>query len=774
VVEIGIYIVSNHLDELWPMGDFIETVLQSISWRVLRRVLLVEAPSVQAFSERVFLHAITTQSLHVVEDLLRHKFIEATVISNGLALVSAVRTSNCELVSMILDAGACPNKIAFGNLPLTETRDVHVARLVLEAGADINSFASIIFIGKYMLSHVTALAVATASKNIDLVRYLIEKGADVNLHSGWERKENSTTMLAVESGIIEILQMLLQAGSRPDEVSRTLSRMTPLQKAGTRPNEASKMHYQLMTPLQKAALIGDIEAVRLLIKYGGDVNAPAFGTSGATALQAAVSQGDVEMTKVLLENGAEVNIPSNSDAKFPHSLLTTAVEMNHPELVKIILDAGAEVNISSFGYYGCTPLESAMYLPHGSDICDLLVGRGAQHNTLSNNEYRQVQLRKAVWAEDLVRVKVLLGTGMKIDMSPIEDSPYRESHNIRLLEERSILQDAIITGSAVFQLLFDVIKSYNDDVDFHPLLVEAIRVKNVEIRTTLLDAGANINSTHCHAGKLIGTPLMFAVWKNDFEAVRFLYHKGADVNVVAKGFHLSDFRRASTALQISLWHAEYERASFEMFHFLRHHGATINAPIARKYGLSELASAVTTGDLAIVQELLDAGANVNSPPAEVGGRTALQAAADLYSAKIEMVQLLLQRRADVNALPACRYGITALGAAAKGGLFQVALILLKAGADVNAEFYSYGPSTSLREAASWGRLDMVHLLLKAGADPHLPKDERYVRAAEDARRRGHIAITTILENWKVDEVLECALSTAVPQAEGESLVIELE
>jgi ankyrin repeat protein len=758
------------------MNDFIETMLRSISWRALRPVLSVQAPSIQALTESVFLYAITTERLQVVEDLLRNEFIRATVVSNGSALVSAVRTSNCKLVRLILDAGACPNNKDWSkSLPLTDARNVDVARLLLKAGADIDAKALFLGIdGFFTVAH--ALTVAIGSRNIALVRYLIEKGTDVNLHLGFKGEEYSATMLAVESGIIEILQMLLQAGSRPDEVSEIhRSRITPLQKAGTRPNEASKIHYKTMTPLQMAAAIGDIKAVRLLIKYGGDVNAPAFGTSGATALQAAVSQGDVEMTKTLLEHGAEMNTPSNSDAKFPHSLLTTAVEMNHPQLVKIILDAGADVNILSFGYYGNTALESAMYLPYGSDICDLLVARGAQHSTQSNNEYRQVQLRKAVWAGDLVRVKVLLGTGMKIDMSPIEDSPYRKLHHIGLLEQRSILQDAITTGSAVFQLLFDVIKSYNEDMDFHPLLVEAIRVKNVEIRTTLLDAGANINSTHCHAGKLVGTPLMFAVWKNDFEAVRFLYHKGADINVVAKWFHLTGSHNASTALQISLWHAEYRRDSFKMFHLLRHHGATINAPIARNYGMSELASAVMTEDLTVVQELLDAGANVNSPPAEIGGRTALQAAAELYPANIAMVELLLQRGADVNALPACRYGITALGAAAKGGHFQVALILLKAGADVNAKFGSIFPqSTPLQEAASSGRLDMVHLLLKAGADLHLPKDERYVRAAETARSQGHVAIAAILENWKVDEVLGCALSTTVLQTQGESLAIELE
>jgi ankyrin repeat protein len=299
-------------------------------------------------------------------------------------------------------------------------------------------------------------------------------------------------------------------------------------------------------------------------------------------------------------------------------------------------------------------------------------------------------------------------------------------------------------------------------------------VKAIETRAILLNAGADNNATHSHAEELIGTPLMFATRENDFEAIQFLHDKGADINIVVDRFTFHhSYEEARTVLQVSLVAAKHGRCSLDIYHFLRRHGAVINAPMTRYNSLSELALAAQIDNLAIVQELLDAGASVNSLPAEWSGRTALQAAADTSLSQIDIVQLLLQSGADVNGPPAGEYGITALEAAAFRGHFQIALILLKAGADVNAEFRKIGV-TPLTEAAREGRLDMVHLLLKVGADLHLPKDERYVEAAKVARIFGHIAIATILETWKTDEDLERSIGTQTTQNSEEGFVTELD
>jgi ankyrin repeat protein len=753
--------MSNHLDGLWRMDTFIETLLQRVSWSILRPILSVQAPSIQAFTEGVFLYAITSQWIHVVKDLLSHEHIKATVISNGSALVSAVRTSSCKLVSLILDVGACPNQKNFEKvLPLTEARDVSVAKLLLEAGADVNACGEAELDSGQYLYAVPAVVTATGSKNIGLVRYLIREGADVNM-VGWDitkRRKYSAVMIAVEGSMIEVLTILLQSGARTNATSMT-----------------ERHNLYEIYPLQEAAGRGEIEIAQLLIEYGGNVNALAHGKVGTTALEAAVSQADIGMTKLLLEKGADVNTPGKSDTQHRYRSLTTAVETNQLELVKIMLDAGAHVNNLSCGFHGCIALATATWFPHASDIHDLLVARGAQCNTPLTEEHRQIQLREAVFTADLARVKAVLGTGLKVDIQPFEDSRHPDM-GLRLWRDqhRSILQDAVLAGNDIFQLLFSTVKHYDEeDVDLHPVLVEAIGAGDFDIQATLLKAGTNINSTRCHAGKMIGTPVMIAASMYDLDAVKFLYDKGADINIVVEDFELSLFQPACTALQVSLCPTQYGNGSPEIFQFLREHGAIVNAPIGSIFGLSELALAVQIRNPAIVRELLDAGANVNSLPAECEGRTALQAAAGGLFENTDIVQLLLERGADVNALSARENGTTALGAAAGHGHFQVALILLKAGADVNTEFGHPDQITALVMAASWGRLDVVHLLLKAGADLHLPKHKRYVEAAAVARSCGHIAIATLLETWKVDEALERLIGAEISLNREEGFVMEL-
>jgi ankyrin repeat protein len=114
----------------------------------------------------------------------------------------------------------------------------------------------------------------------------------------------------------------------------------------------------------------------------------------------------------------------------------------------------------------------------------------------------------------------------------------------------------------------------------------------------------------------------------------------------------------------------------------------------------------------------------------------------------------LENGADVNAPPPVQdsfsedFGMTALGRAAYHGHFELVHYFLKIGAEVNASFSdSHYPETALEAAAFHGRLDMVYLLLKAGADMDLPREERYLDAAQGARKNGHIAIVDILQKW---------------------------
>ncbi len=129
-------------------------------------------------------------------------------------------------------------------------------------------------------------------------------------------------------------------------------------------------------------------------------------------------------------------------------------------------------------------------------------------------------------------------------------------------------------------------------------------------------------------------------------------------------------------------------------------------------GSTALQWAVYEGDIAEVQRLLKAGADVHAKSNY--GATALSLAAERGDAAI--LRVLLKAGANANA--ASDEGQTALMVVARTGNLDAAKELLRAGADVNAR-ERWGGQTALMWAAAAQQPAMLSLLLKHGARPDL-------------------------------------------------------
>ena len=165
-----------------------------------------------------------------------------------------------------------------------------------------------------------------------------------------------------------------------------------------------------ITPLMYAAEIGSLDAMRLLIDHGADVNAQ--NDFGSTALMWSVS--DPAKVRLLLDHGANVNLLarsgrtaliiagfSNPSAEVVRLLLAKGAKVdvmdtrhvtpmnaatfgNDTATIRLLLDAGADVN-SPDAFIGLTPLMNAA----GNRIVEavrLLLAKGAKVNAVSKTE----------------------------------------------------------------------------------------------------------------------------------------------------------------------------------------------------------------------------------------------------------------------------------------------------------------------------------------------------------------------------------------------------
>lgn len=155
----------------------------------------------------------------------------------------------------------------------------------------------------------TALDWATALAKLSDMRLLIKHGSPLNT---MDVSGRTTVLHAVDSHNDDALRIVLEAGANPNpEMSEGLFRSSPL------------------TAASFGGLVG---MIKLLLKFGANVDA--CNPEGRTALQTVASMQNVECADILLTYGADLgHISSNG-----RSPLTTAIIDNNHAVLKHFVD----------------------------------------------------------------------------------------------------------------------------------------------------------------------------------------------------------------------------------------------------------------------------------------------------------------------------------------------------------------------------------------------------------------------------------------------------
>ena len=508
------------------------------------------------------------------------------------------------------------------------------------------------------------------------------------------------------------------------------------------------LHAAAGAPVADAAMDGNRDAVKALLKQAADVNA-AQG-DGMTALHWAAIKNDAELVQTLLYAGANAKATTRIGAYTP---LLLAAKSGNADVIEPLVKAGADVNAATSN--GTTAL---MFAAASGNVAAVqaLLERGADVNAkesvrgLTPAMFAAASNRAAVI--DLLAKKGadLKATSKVTDLAALSRDPaaLREftqgNPTVPGQEPQGSRNGPAPAGrggrgpqTPGVDRNFQLNELVAAQGGMTPLLLAA-REGHLESVQALIGAGADVNQVS--AGDHT-SPLLIATINGQFDLAKFLLDKGANPNLAAENngtplYGAINCEWAPKALYPQPRAYVNQKTTYlELVKALLDKGADPNVRLNKKVwysgysfdlsGVDEIGAtpfwrAAYASDVDAMKLLVSYGADPNIRTKKSAGRPR---AGDID-----------REVKDVSGLPAVPVGgpaVTPLQAAAgvgygegfaanshrfaPGGMLAAVKYLVEdLGADVNA--YDHEGNTALHHAAARGDVEMIQYLVSKGAD----------------------------------------------------------
>ena len=302
----------------------------SLSAAVALTVAAIAAPPEAGQKEIV--QAAKQRDTAAVRSLLKQRVdVNAAEADGATALHWAAYHGDLEIVNALIAAGARVDRV--NDLSITplalasENGHAAIVERLLARGANPNIASE---------SGVTPLMRAARTGQAGIVRALLPRKANVN--AAETERQQTALMWAAAQRHPDVVKVLLENGA--DVKARTVVRhLTVMLDQGPPGVKTAKEHAHAIeaggsTALLFASMSGDVESARLLLDRGADVNDTA--ADGNSALVLAAFQGNGAVARLLLDRGADANA-----AGAGYSALHAAVLRGDGDTVKALLAKGA-------------------------------------------------------------------------------------------------------------------------------------------------------------------------------------------------------------------------------------------------------------------------------------------------------------------------------------------------------------------------------------------------------------------------------------------------
>ena len=493
----------------------------------------------------------------------------------------------------------------------------------------------------------------------------------------------------------------------------------------------------------EAAMNGNREAVRALLKDGADVNTTQ--ADGMTALHWAAQKGDVELANVLLYASANVKATTRIGGYTP---LLIASKNGDAAMIDTLTKAGADPNATTMN--GTTPLMLASAAGRPAAV-KALIDRGATVNARESVKGESALTFAAAFGRaDVIRVLTAHGADVKTTTNAVDLAGFAKEEQERFAAERGnnggrggpqaggrggAPQGPQVAGVNRQYNYTELVGSWGGLAPMHL----AARQGEIESVKALIEAGADVNQRG--AADPV-TPLLIATMNGHFDLAKYMLDKGADPNMAQNNgaaplYAALNCQWAAKALYPQPRAYEQQHTSYlDLVQALLDKGADPNARLTKKVwysqydfdqsgvdesGATPFWRAAYAADVDAMKLLLKYGADPNITSMRSAGRV--------------RVGDITRDVQDVSPLPPVAVGgpgVSALLAAsgvgygegfaanhhrfAPGGMLAAVKYLVEElHADVNAR--DHDGNSAIHNAAARGDNDMILYLLSKGADP---------------------------------------------------------